>query len=92
MPYEFAYGVRDQYTGNDYNHAQKSDGNTVTGEYQVLLPDGRKQIVTYTADHYNGFVAKVSGGAFHTTLYDSSSSTKKLLLLLLLLSYYFGWK
>lgn len=71
MPYEFAYGVKDQYTGNDYTHAQKSDGNTVTGEYQVLLPDGRTQIVTYTADHYKGFVAKVSVASFHITIYDS---------------------
>ena len=34
-------------------------GKTVTGSYQVALPDGRTQTVTYTADHYNGFVADV---------------------------------
>ena len=26
---------------------------------QVYLPDGRLQTVTYTADHYNGYVADV---------------------------------
>lgn len=35
-------------------------GKTVTGSYQVALPDGRVQTVTYTADHYNGFVADVA--------------------------------
>ena len=29
------------------------------GEYRVELPDGRTQIVTYHADHENGFVADV---------------------------------
>ena len=30
-----------------------------TGEYTVELPDGRTQVVTYHADHDNGFVADV---------------------------------
>ncbi|KAG7161328.1 extensin-like [Homarus americanus] len=59
MPYDFAYGVKDDYTGNNYGHNENSDGNTVTGEYSVLLPDSRTQIVTYTADHYKGYIAEV---------------------------------
>ena len=60
MPFDFAYAVQDQYTGNDFGHNSNSDGKVTTGEYRVLLPDGRTQIVTYTADHYNGFQAEVT--------------------------------
>ena len=60
MPFDFAYEVKDHYTGNDYGHKSNSDGKVVTGEYRVLLPDGRTQIVTYTADHYNGYQAEVT--------------------------------
>ena len=35
-------------------------GKAVSGSYTVHLPDGRIQTVTYTADHYNGYVADVS--------------------------------
>ena len=38
---------------------ETADGKAVVGSYQVALPDGRIQTVTYTADHYNGFVADV---------------------------------
>merc|ERR1739844_704910 len=31
----------------------------VQGEYRVELPDGRVQIVSYHADHENGFIADV---------------------------------
>lgn len=60
MPYEFRYGVLDQVSGNDFGHEERSDGQMVMGRYYVLLPDGRRQVVTYTADHQSGYVATVS--------------------------------
>nr|CAD7393201.1 unnamed protein product [Timema cristinae] len=57
--YSFQYAVKDANSGNDNNQHESSDGNTVTGEYQVLLPDGRKQIVSYHANETTGFVAEV---------------------------------
>ena len=60
MPYDFSYEVKDEYSGNDFGHAETSDGNVVSGNYFVLLPDGRLQSVTYTADHDSGFVADVA--------------------------------
>ena len=60
MPFDFAYGVVDHYSGNDFAHSADSDGKVTTGQYRVALPDGRTQIVTYTADHYNGYQAEVT--------------------------------
>merc|ERR1712055_1265580 len=60
MPFDFGYEVKDDYKGVDFDHNSNSDGKVVTGEYRVLLPDGRTQIVTYTADHYNGYQAEVT--------------------------------
>ncbi|CAL4096293.1 unnamed protein product [Meganyctiphanes norvegica] len=60
-PYDYAYAVKDDYTGNDFGHQETSNGDgSVYGSYRVLLPDGRTQVVTYTADHYNGYQAEVT--------------------------------
>lgn len=59
QPYQFGYAVKDYHTGNDFKQQEHSDGNTVKGQYRVLLPDGRTQIVTYTADWQTGFHADV---------------------------------
>ena len=59
MPYEFAYQVKDEPSYNDFGHKESSDGKVVSGSYNVLLPDGRTQTVSYTADDYSGYVAKV---------------------------------
>eukprot|EP00094_Tigriopus_californicus_P002458 TCALIF_02375-PA protein Name:"Similar to Ccp84Ab Cuticle protein (Anopheles gambiae)" AED:0.07 eAED:0.07 QI:0/0/0/0.5/1/1/2/0/163 len=58
-PYSFQYGVNDQYSGSNFNAQETADGKGVQGSYQVYLPDGRVQTVTYTADHYNGYIADV---------------------------------
>ncbi|CAD6244063.1 GSCOCG00013228001-RA-CDS, partial [Cotesia congregata] len=58
-PYNFQYRVFDPPSGNDYGQQESSDGNVVRGEYRVLLPDSRTQIVKYTADDANGYNADV---------------------------------
>jgi hypothetical protein len=56
--YRFAWAVKDEY-GNDYGQEETRDGGVVQGAYNVLLPDGRVQTVTYR-DQGNGFEADVS--------------------------------
>ena len=58
-PYSYQYGVADDYSGARFSANENSDAKVVTGSYTVHLPDGRVQTVTYTADHYNGYVADV---------------------------------
>ncbi|XP_066978947.1 pro-resilin-like [Macrobrachium rosenbergii] len=72
LPYHFDYSVKGDYKGPYFGQNEKSDGKgNVYGSYTVALPDGRKQHVDYTADHYNGYVAKVSysGKAQHPAYY-----------------------
>ncbi|XP_027228157.2 mucin-22 [Penaeus vannamei] len=58
-PYVFAYSITDPRNGADYGQTEESDGNVVSGQYHVLLPDGRRQMVQYRADPVNGFVSEV---------------------------------
>jgi hypothetical protein len=58
MPFDFTYAVKED-DGNDFSHQAQSDGDVVKGEYRTLLPDGRTQIVRYTADWKNGYNAEV---------------------------------
>jgi len=58
-PYSFAYEVIDPAGGNAYGHRETSDGVTVEGEYRVVLPDTRTQIVTYSSSAATGYVAEV---------------------------------
>ena len=60
MPFDFNYAVKEDAYGNDYSHNAISDGDVTRGEYRVQLPDGRTQIVRYTADWKHGFTAQVS--------------------------------
>ena len=55
--YGFFYDVKEG--GNDFGHQETRIGDRTTGEYRTLLPDGRVQIVSYTADE-DGYKADVS--------------------------------
>merc|ERR550517_1072531 len=56
--YEFVYSVKAPYHGDDHSHQETKTGDTTAGQYRVALPDGRMQIVTYTADD-GGYQATV---------------------------------
>nr|XP_045603036.1 cuticle protein 7-like [Procambarus clarkii] len=59
MPYNFQYGVKDDYSGNDFGQSEQSDGDTVSGSYTVQLPDGHIQMINYAAEDDNGYKAEV---------------------------------
>merc|ERR1711928_170847 len=60
-PYSFAYEVVDPAGGNAYGHRETSSGKgCVEGEYRVVLPDTRTQIVKYSVCPDTGYVAEVS--------------------------------
>ena len=60
QPFQYQYGVKDDYTGTNFDKNEEQDAyGNLQGEYRVNLPDGRVQIVSYNADHENGFVADV---------------------------------
>ncbi|XP_047000562.1 pro-resilin-like [Schistocerca americana] len=48
--YEFSYSVQDGETLSDFGQEESRQGESAQGQYRVLLPDGRKQIVSYQAD------------------------------------------
>merc|ERR1711915_635187 len=53
--YNYEYAVQDDYSGVNFGQNEHRDGYSTNGQYRVLLPDGRTQIVTYnTADAYSG--------------------------------------
>lgn len=58
--YKFSYAVKDGQSGDDFSHTQKQENGAVHGSYKVHLPDGRVQIVKYTADDVHGYRAEVS--------------------------------
>merc|ERR1719330_2064881 len=56
--YQYTYAVKDDYSFSNFNAHEERDGYNAAGGYQVALPDGRTQIVTYTATK-DGYVADV---------------------------------
>merc|ERR1711931_569568 len=60
-PYSYAYEVVDPAGGNAYGHRETSNGaGLFEGEYRVVLPDSRTQIVKYSVTAETGYVAEVS--------------------------------
>merc|ERR1712168_1532708 len=61
QPYAYEYGVNDDYSKANFKKTETQDASgNVQGSFVIALPDGRVQTTTYTADHYNGFVAEVT--------------------------------
>merc|ERR1712117_760531 len=57
-PYTYNYGVADDYSKAAFSQTESNDGTgVVEGSYQVNLPDGRVQTVTYHANDVDGYVA-----------------------------------
>ena len=61
----YEYAINDYY-GNEQSKKETIDWDTAVGEYKTLLPDGRRQTVTYDAGP-NGYLANVA--------YDESKDT-----------------
>merc|ERR1712038_1485183 len=60
-PYSYAYEVVDPAGGNAYGHRESSNGaGLIEGEYRVVLPDTRTQIVKYSVSPDTGYVAEVT--------------------------------
>lgn len=57
--YNFAYEVNSD-EGAQFSQQEEASGGVITGEYRVNLPDGRVQIVRYSASAETGFVAEVT--------------------------------
>ncbi|KAL0859807.1 hypothetical protein ABMA27_010151 [Loxostege sticticalis] len=57
--YNFGYMVSDYQEGTDFGHHEERQEERAQGEYHVVLPDGRKQTVSYEADE-RGFKPHIS--------------------------------
>ena len=52
--------MNDAATGNVQSRKESGDSNgVVTGQYQLIQPDGSLRVVDYTADAFSGFRASV---------------------------------
>lgn len=58
--FQYQFGVNDKdYSGAVFSHQENRADYNTQGEYRVNLPDGRVQIVTYTAGP-EGYIADVT--------------------------------
>ena len=58
--YQYTYAVKDDYSFSNFNAHEERDGYNAAGGYQVALPDGRTQIVTYTATKVSNIISVVT--------------------------------
>jgi len=58
-PFAYQYGGIDSQGLESSKVENQGEDGVVRGEYRVQLPDGRTQIVSYTADEENGYQAEV---------------------------------
>ena len=58
--YQYTYAVKDDYSFSNFNAHEERDGYNAAGGYQVALPDGRTQIVTYTATKVSSILADMT--------------------------------
>ena len=57
--YAYQYAVKDSSSGTSFDKIEQNDGYSTSGQYRVLLPDGRTQIVNYHTDDTSGYTAEV---------------------------------
>nr|CAH0110824.1 unnamed protein product [Daphnia galeata] len=58
--YSYSYKVIDTVTNQDFGHSENRVGKNTRGRYDVLLPDGRRQVVDYQILNDSGYVADVT--------------------------------
>ncbi|XP_057378736.1 mucin-2-like isoform X2 [Daphnia carinata] len=58
--YSFSYRVNDVSSNQDFGHQENRIGNNTQGRYDVVLPDGRRQVVDYQVLNNSGYTADVS--------------------------------
>ena len=73
--YQFSWEVNDPESGNDFGHQESRQGEQAQGQYYVLLADGRRQVVDYTADE-DGFkpMIRYEGEASNAAGYSGAAS------------------